>query len=99
MIYIDTSSLLKLVITDRFSTFVELAIASEPVVIVSSLGELETRVQLRGLAKGGIVRTSRIQRIGEKLALNLKSAPELFGMVPAWQKLFLPGDSNRCWYC
>ena len=75
MIYIDTSSLLKLVITDRFSTFVELAIASEPVVIVSSLGELETRVQLRGLAKGGIIRTSRIQRIGEKLALNLKSAP------------------------
>ena len=24
---------------------------------------------------------------------------ELFGMVPAGQKLFLPGDSNTCWCC
>ncbi len=75
MIYIDTSSLLKLVITDRLSTWVELAIASEPMVIVSSLGELEASVQLRALTRGGILRPNRVQQVGEKLALILKSAP------------------------
>ncbi len=47
MIYSDTSSLLKWMITARFSTFVELAIASEPVVIVSSSGFAKGRIATR----------------------------------------------------
>ena len=48
MIYIDTSSLLKLVITDPYSDHVERAISEESGVVVTTLGELEARVQLRG---------------------------------------------------
>lgn len=75
MIYIDTSSLLKLAITDTFSGHVERMIADEPVVVVTTLGELEARVQLRGLVLGGTIRNIRMKQMREKLLMDLKSKP------------------------
>ena len=56
MIYIDTSSLLKLLITDEHSTAVEEATAGEIIVVVSSLTELEANIQIRGLSRSGNLR-------------------------------------------
>ena len=38
-----------------------------------------------------------VKRNADRFPTDFMFQPELFGMVPAWQKLFLPGDSNMCW--
>jgi predicted nucleic acid-binding protein len=75
MIYIDTSSLLKLVITDPYSDHVERVISQETGVLVTTLGELEARVQLRGLALGGTIRKSRLEHLIQRLCYHLASEP------------------------
>ena len=63
MIYIDTSSLLKLVIPDEHSMAVEMAVANESVILVSTLTELEAGVQVRGLLLGGKLPAKRGSRV------------------------------------
>ena len=53
MLYLDTNSLLKLLLPKRECLRVQEAIASEGLVLVSALAELETHVQLRGGWLGG----------------------------------------------
>ena len=53
MIYIDASSLLKLVISDDQSLAVEIAVSVEPNIVVSILTELEASVQIKGIFLGG----------------------------------------------
>lgn len=53
MIYLDTSSLLKLLLPEPESRDVALAVDAEKKVAVSALTELETRVQLRAHWLGG----------------------------------------------
>jgi predicted nucleic acid-binding protein len=68
MIYLDTSCLLKLLLEEPESADVRGAVAAEGEVIVSSLAELETEVQLKGQAVGGEIRASQWRRYQSKLA-------------------------------
>jgi uncharacterized protein len=54
--YIDTSSLLKLLIAEPESALVAATIESERSIVISSLTELEARSQLLALRRGGVIR-------------------------------------------
>ena len=58
MIYLDTSCLLKLLREEPESGDVRSAVNAEDEVVVSSLTELETEVQLKAAALGGEIRAS-----------------------------------------
>jgi predicted nucleic acid-binding protein len=62
MIYIDTSSLLKLIVTDHHSAAVEAVIANEENVIVSTLTELEAYVQVRARSRSGKAQARKMKR-------------------------------------
>lgn len=53
MLYIDTSSFLKLILTEPESPSTCQALSMESTVLVSTLTELETATQLRGFLLGG----------------------------------------------
>lgn len=75
MIYIDTSSLLKLVITDAHSSAVEEAITVESVVLISSLTALESQVQLRALSRSGKMKPREMNQAQKDLAEILAGLP------------------------
>lgn len=75
MIYIDTSSFLKLFITDRESDAVDRAIYLEPAVLVSPLTELEISVQIKAYWLGGGMGAARYARTRERVAGTLASVP------------------------
>lgn len=75
MIYIDTSSLLKLVISDDQSLAVEIAVSVEPNIVISILTELEASVQIKGMFLGGKVSKSRMGRIRDDLSLIINNTP------------------------
>jgi len=77
MIYIDTSSLLKMFIRDAHFEDVIFAIQGEAVVVVSPLTELEASVQLRGLYLGGNMSPARYLRTCERLAEKIACHPFL----------------------
>ncbi len=77
MIYVDTSSLLKLFLTDAHSPQVDLAISEERVVAVSSLTELEACIQIKALSLGGKISHAKARRIREGLSLTLIKSPFL----------------------
>ena len=54
MIYIDSSSLLKTIWEEQESEAVREMIAAEDQVIISSLAELETEVQLREIGRAHV---------------------------------------------
>jgi predicted nucleic acid-binding protein len=83
VIYIDTSSLLRLLITDAHSDATDEAISKEKAVIVSTLTELEARVQLRALFLGGKFSKARALRVRMNLEDNLRCAPFELRDVPA----------------
>ena len=59
MIYLDTSCLLKLLVTEPDSDAVREAVAREDLVVVSSLAELDAEVQLNAGYLGGELRASQ----------------------------------------
>src|SRR5213593_738193 len=59
MIYIDTTCLMKLLLLEPASHAVRQAVAREDAVVVSSLAELETEVQLKASYLGGELRASQ----------------------------------------
>lgn len=75
MIYIDTSSLLKLFLTDAHSVLVDLAISAETAVMVSYLTELEARVQIKALHLGGAISEARALRVRSGLTETLTRDP------------------------
>lgn len=77
LIYIDTSSLLKLVITDEQSDAVDLTIQRESSVVITPLTELEVSVQLRGLRLGRIWSAARYLRMRNRLAETIGNDPFL----------------------
>ncbi|MEO5916806.1 MAG: type II toxin-antitoxin system VapC family toxin [Luteolibacter sp.] len=79
MIYIDTSSLLKLAVQDLQTEATRTAISLENSVIVSTLTEMEARVQLRGLLLGGKVSRTHAMRLRDKLM-------EIIGQIPFQQR-------------
>jgi uncharacterized protein len=68
MIYLDTSCLLKLLREEPESAEVRRAVNAEDEVVVSSLTELETEVQLKAAAVGGEIRTSQLRQYQARLA-------------------------------
>ena len=68
MIYLDTSCLLKLLREEPESPDVRDAVDAEDHVVVSSLVELETEVQLKAAAVGGEIRKSQWQRFQARLS-------------------------------
>ena len=83
MIYLDTSCLLKLFRDEPESADVRSAVNSEEVVVVSSLAELETEVQLKAAAAGGEIRTSQCRQYQAKLAAMRNFDPFHFRHLPA----------------
>jgi uncharacterized protein len=75
MIYIDTSSLLKLIVTDGHSAAVENVIANEQSVIVSTLTELEAHVQVRARSRSGKAQARKMRRSLEDLEEILDTFP------------------------
>jgi uncharacterized protein with PIN domain len=68
MIYLDTSCLLKLLREEPGSAAVRSTVATEAEVVVSSLTELETEVQLKAAVLGGDLRASQWRQYQAKLA-------------------------------
>ena len=83
MIYLDTSCLLKLLREEPESLHVRNAVNSEDVVIVSSLTELETEVQLKSAAVGGEIRRSQWRQFQARLVGMRNFDPFHFRHLPA----------------
>jgi predicted nucleic acid-binding protein len=83
MIYLDTSCLLKLLREEPESAEVRNAVAAEDQVVVSSLTELETEVQLKAAAKGGAIRLSQWRQYQAKLTALRNLDPFYFRALPA----------------
>jgi predicted nucleic acid-binding protein len=83
MIYIDTSSLLKLVFQDSWTEATRMAISAEMSVVVSSLTELEAKVQCRAVLLGGKLKRSRATRLRNVLLETLSRFPFVSRELPA----------------
>ncbi len=83
MIYLDTSCLLKLLREEPESADVRSAVNEEDEVVVSTLTELETEVQLKAAALGGEIRTSQWRQYQAKLAAMRNFDPFQFRHLPA----------------
>ena len=75
MVYLDTSSLLKLVWQERESELVAELIGREALVLVSSLTELESRIQITAAHLAGAYPSSRSRRLRSELDSLLKTEP------------------------
>ncbi len=82
MIYIDSSSLLKLFWQEPESEAVRERVASESAVIVSSLADLETRTQLTAAWLAGRYGVARRGRYLAKLGELRRTAPFQFRTLP-----------------
>jgi uncharacterized protein with PIN domain len=83
MIYLDTSCLLKLLREEPESAHVREAVDAEDEVVVSSLTELETEVQLKAATMGGAIRASQRRQYQAKLAALRNLDPFYFRYLPA----------------
>jgi predicted nucleic acid-binding protein len=82
MIYLDSSSLLKLLWNERESSAVIGAVAVEETVVVSVLAELETLVQLKAAYHGGDYALPRLRRLEAQLAVLRNQPPYVFHTLP-----------------
>src|SRR2546425_2923797 len=78
MIYLDTSCLLKLLLEEPESEAVRMAVARESEVIVSTLTELETSVQLRAGWLAGEYRERRYRAYVDRLNMFRDTDPFRF---------------------
>ncbi len=83
MIYLDTSCLLKLLREEPESADVRSAVNAEDQVVVSSLTELETEVQLKAATLGREIRLSQWRQYQAKLAAMRNLDPFHFRHLPA----------------
>jgi predicted nucleic acid-binding protein len=75
MIYIDTSSFLKLFLIEDFSQETTEKVFWESAVIVSSLTILEARIQIRGLQLGGVLRAGVAGQAVVQMFSHLEKPP------------------------
>jgi predicted nucleic acid-binding protein len=80
---LDTSCLLKLLWEEPESRDVRNAVHSEDQIVVSSLTELETEVQLKAAALGGEIRSGQLRRHQAMLSAMRNLDPFNFLPVPA----------------
>ncbi len=83
MIYLDASSLLKLLWNEPESLAVIDAIADEDAVVVSMLAEIEALVQLKAAYLGGDCTLPQLRRFETQLALFRNQPPYEFRPLPA----------------
>jgi len=83
MIYIDTSCLLRVARPDVLSEAVWEAIEKEDTVIVSSLTELETLVQLKAQWTGGILTQGQWRQAEARFSFLRNQVPYEFRALPA----------------
>ena len=83
MIYLDSSSLLKLLWPEAESEAVRIRVAAEDAVIVSSLTELEAEVQLKAAHLAGRYREAGCRRFIGKLAQFREMEPFHFQRLGA----------------
>src|SRR5690349_9434168 len=83
MIYLDTSCLLKLLREEPESAAVRGAVDTEDEVVVSSLTELETEVQLKAAAMGGDIRSSQWRQYQARMTDMRNLDPFHFRYLPA----------------
>ena len=82
MIYLDSSSLLKLLWNEPESSAVIGAVAAEETVVVSVLAELETLVQLKAAHLGGDYALPRLRRLEAQLTVFRNQPPYAFRTLP-----------------
>ena len=82
MIYIDSSSVLKILWEEPESRAVREAIGTESHIVISALSELETEVQLRGKWLGGAFPKSRYEAYRKRLTSFREMAPFDFRELP-----------------
>ena len=82
MIYLDSSSLLKLLWNEPETTAVVEAIRREPAVVVSVLAELETLIQLKAAFLAGEYTKPQWRRLETQLALLHNQPPYEFRTLP-----------------
>ena len=101
MTYIDSSSLLKTLWEEPESQAVREAIAGEDQVVVSSLTELETEVQLRAKWLAGAITKRRYETYRAKLASFRDIAPFEFRDLPGsvFRRAIEQHVSEAKWHC
>jgi predicted nucleic acid-binding protein len=82
MIYLDSSSLLKLLWNEPESSAVIDAIGSESAIIVSVLAEVESLVQLKAAYLGGEYTLPRLRRFEAQMAILRNQPPYEFRALP-----------------
>jgi predicted nucleic acid-binding protein len=82
MIYLDSSSLLKLLWNEPESSAVIDAIADETAVLVSVLAEMECLIQLKAAYLGGEYTLPRLRRFEAQLATLRNQPPYEFRALP-----------------
>lgn len=100
MSYIDSSSLLKTLWQEPESQAVRETIAGEDHVVVSTLAELETEVQLRAKWLAGATTKARYEAYRARLASFRKTAPFEFRDLPGavFRRAILQHVSGK-WHC
>ena len=82
MLYLDTSSLLKLLLPEPESVPVQEAVAAADSIVISALAELEAEVQLRAAWLGGELTRAQYRRLLESLAALRDQEPFVFRSLP-----------------
>jgi predicted nucleic acid-binding protein len=82
MIYLDSSSLLKLLWNEPESSAVIDAIADENTIVVSVLAEMETLIQLKAAHLGGDYTLPQLRRFEAQLAIFRNQPPYEFRALP-----------------
>lgn len=82
MVYIDTSSLLKILLPEPESQAVQAAVADEDLVVLSTLAVLEAEVQLRAAWLGGSVTRSQYRRLTARLRVLGQREPFALRQLP-----------------
>ena len=83
MVYLDSSSLLKLLWPERESEAVRSLVATEEIVIISSLAELESQVQIKAAWLAGRYRMASWRRFMGKLVELRETEPFRFYRLAA----------------
>ncbi|MDB6021220.1 MAG: Ribonuclease VapC [Pedosphaera sp.] len=82
MIYLDTSSLLKLLVAEPESPAVQMAVQLESDAVVSPLSELEILVQLRAMWLGGELSIQQRNQVLARFQAMREEEPFLFPQIP-----------------
>ena len=83
MIYLDTSCLLKLILDEAESEDVRLAVNTADYIVISSLAELETEVQLKASMLGGEIRPAHWRHLQAIFVSMRNTAPFYFKPLPS----------------